>query len=160
MGNLTDHVLTHGLAASSLRPLATAAGVSDRMLLYYFEDKTAILVAVFAEVEQDFDTFLKAMTYPRRLTLEALLEDAVPKMLETPVWPILRLWLEAQNLAGHGDADCQKFAQTIARRVLSWASAHSLSREKGADSARFLVSLNGMAALKAAGMQDTGMLAV
>jgi len=30
---LADHVLAHGLSASSLRPLAKAAGTSGRMLL-------------------------------------------------------------------------------------------------------------------------------
>lgn len=43
---LTDHVLAHGLSASSLRPLAKAAGTSDRMLLYYFKDKAEIISAV------------------------------------------------------------------------------------------------------------------
>ena len=32
LGKLADHVLAHGLSASSLRPLAKAAGTSDRML--------------------------------------------------------------------------------------------------------------------------------
>ena len=37
---LSSHILAHGLARSSLRELAAAAGVSDRMLLYYFDDKS------------------------------------------------------------------------------------------------------------------------
>ena len=36
---LTAYVLAQGLSASSLRPLAKAAGTSDRMLLYHFADK-------------------------------------------------------------------------------------------------------------------------
>jgi AcrR family transcriptional regulator len=35
---LTDYVLAEGLSAASLRPLAKAAGTSDRLLLYYFND--------------------------------------------------------------------------------------------------------------------------
>ena len=42
---LADHVLAHGLSASSLRPLAKAAGTSDRMLLYYFADKSEMMTA-------------------------------------------------------------------------------------------------------------------
>ena len=40
---MADHVLSEGLAAGTLRPLAAAAGTSDRMLLYYFADKDELL---------------------------------------------------------------------------------------------------------------------
>ena len=43
---LTDYVLAEGLSATSLRPLAKAAGMRDRMLLYYFADKLVIITAV------------------------------------------------------------------------------------------------------------------
>ena len=36
---MADHLLAEGLGAATLRPLAAAAGTSDRMLLYYFTDK-------------------------------------------------------------------------------------------------------------------------
>ena len=36
---LAAYVLEHGLAGLSLRPLAAAAGTSDRMLLYHFASK-------------------------------------------------------------------------------------------------------------------------
>ena len=42
---LSGHLLATGLAQVSLRQLATAAGVSDRMLLYYFDDKAEVLSA-------------------------------------------------------------------------------------------------------------------
>ncbi|MEM7525681.1 MAG: TetR family transcriptional regulator, partial [Pseudomonadota bacterium] len=47
---LADAVLANGLDAASLRPLAKAVGTSDRMLLYYFADKTALLTATFDRV--------------------------------------------------------------------------------------------------------------
>jgi len=40
---LAAHVLTHGLGQASLRPLARAAGTSDRMLLYHFGSKEALM---------------------------------------------------------------------------------------------------------------------
>ncbi|HET6561729.1 MAG TPA: TetR/AcrR family transcriptional regulator [Marmoricola sp.] len=48
----TDHVLEHGLVGLSLRPLATALGTSDRMLLYHFADKDD-LVATVLRVSND-----------------------------------------------------------------------------------------------------------
>jgi len=41
-----DYVLAHGLAGLSIRPLAAALGLSHRTLLYYFESKDKLIVAV------------------------------------------------------------------------------------------------------------------
>jgi AcrR family transcriptional regulator len=40
---LAAHVLAEGLGGASLRPLARAAGTSDRMLLYHFGTKEALI---------------------------------------------------------------------------------------------------------------------
>ena len=46
---VTDHVLAHGLIGLTLRPLAAAVGTSDRMLLYHFGSRDALVSAVVAE---------------------------------------------------------------------------------------------------------------
>jgi len=45
-----DHVLAEGLIGLTLRPLAAALGTSDRMLLYHFESRDALVSAVVARV--------------------------------------------------------------------------------------------------------------
>ncbi|MCA3750444.1 MAG: TetR family transcriptional regulator, partial [Phenylobacterium sp.] len=40
---LAGHLLASGLSRTSVRQLAAAAQVSDRMLLYYFRDKAEAL---------------------------------------------------------------------------------------------------------------------
>lgn len=42
----TDHALEHGLIGLSLRPMAAALGTSDRMLIYHFGSKDALVAAV------------------------------------------------------------------------------------------------------------------
>jgi AcrR family transcriptional regulator len=42
----TDYALKHGLIGLSLRPLAAAMGTSDRMLIYHFGSKDALITAV------------------------------------------------------------------------------------------------------------------
>src|SRR5258705_10074843 len=44
----TDHVLEHGMAGLSLRPLALALGTSPRMLLYHFGSKEQLVTDVLA----------------------------------------------------------------------------------------------------------------
>ncbi len=60
---IADHLLAEGLGAATLRPMAEAAGTSDRMLLYYFADKGELLTATLTRVAA---------------RMVSLLDDAVP----------------------------------------------------------------------------------
>jgi AcrR family transcriptional regulator len=48
---VTDHVLEHGLIGLTLRPVASAIGTSDRMLLYHFGSRDELVAAVVTRVE-------------------------------------------------------------------------------------------------------------
>lgn len=48
----TDHVLANGLIGLTLRPLAAAIGTSDRMLIYHFESRDALVSAVVARATE------------------------------------------------------------------------------------------------------------
>ncbi|MBZ5741346.1 TetR family transcriptional regulator [Nocardioides mangrovi] len=48
LDEVTDHVLAHGLIGLTLRPLAAAIGTSDRMLIYHFGNRDALVSAVVA----------------------------------------------------------------------------------------------------------------
>jgi AcrR family transcriptional regulator len=46
LDSVTDHALEHGLIGLSLRPVAAAVGTSDRMLIYHFGTRDALVSAV------------------------------------------------------------------------------------------------------------------
>jgi AcrR family transcriptional regulator len=46
LDQVTDHVLENGLIGLTLRPVAAAIGTSDRMLIYHFESRDALVSAV------------------------------------------------------------------------------------------------------------------
>jgi AcrR family transcriptional regulator len=48
LDRVTDHVLEHGLIGLTLRPVAAAIGTSDRMLIYHFDNRDALVSAVVA----------------------------------------------------------------------------------------------------------------
>jgi AcrR family transcriptional regulator len=48
LDRVTAHVLEHGLIGLSLRPVAAAVGTSDRMLIYHFTSRDALVSAVVA----------------------------------------------------------------------------------------------------------------
>ncbi len=47
---VADYVLEHGLIDLTLRPVAAAIGTSDRMLIYHFASRDALVSAVVARV--------------------------------------------------------------------------------------------------------------
>jgi len=57
----TDHVLAEGLIGLTLRPLAAALNTSDRMLLYHFESRDALVSAVVARATQRAITAVDAL---------------------------------------------------------------------------------------------------
>ncbi len=54
------HLLRHGVANLSLRPLAAAAGTSARMLVHHFGSKEKLIAAVMEKVHVRFQASLQA----------------------------------------------------------------------------------------------------
>lgn len=155
---LADHVLAHGLVAASLRPLAKAAGTSDRMLLYYFSDKTEIIAATLQHIAERMVTLLSARTAPQPLPLGELITHLSSVVLDEQFWPYMCVWLELASRAGRGDPLYAPIAMQIGSGFLAWgesqlASPDSASRAR--DAARLLVTIEGMVLVKAIGMGAT-----
>jgi AcrR family transcriptional regulator len=60
----TDYVLEHGLIGLSLRPLGTAIGTSDRMLLYHFADKDDLVATVLGVANDRAVAEVRALPTP------------------------------------------------------------------------------------------------
>jgi AcrR family transcriptional regulator len=122
---LAQHVLEHGLAGASLRPLAKAAGTSDRMLIYHFGSKDGLVTALLDHVAKMYSGAL-AMTYPsepaasRRECAQRLLEIARAPMFA----PFLKLWWEIVAGASTGDPAYRASASAMMDSQLAWFEAH------------------------------------
>jgi AcrR family transcriptional regulator len=53
-------LVEHGIANSSLRPIAAALGTSPRILMFHFKSKEGLLQAVFAELHSRLQASLRA----------------------------------------------------------------------------------------------------
>ena len=154
LGKLADHVLAHGLAASSLRPLATAAGTSDRMLLYYFADKSELVAAVLHHIAGRMVTLMEGASAPKQLPYEALLA-LIMATLDYPAFsPYMRVFLEVASGAANGDATLARIGEAIGRGFLQWGKAQLDSDTPDKDAARLLVTVEGTVFLRAIGMRD------
>lgn len=155
--HMADFVLDKGLGAASLRPLATAAGISDRMLLYHFRDKAEVIGAVLERISQRLAALLAGSVAAEQLPLAVLERRLSDAVREPALWPYMRVWLEMAALAAGGDATCRTIGERIARGFLAWGASQLDSAdpaERARDAARLLVTVEGIVLLRSVGLQD------
>lgn len=146
---LADHVLAHGLAASSLRPLARAAGLSDRMLLYYFKDKDAVIEATLARIVARLTARLTRHVDAAPLPLEALATKLLAILVADDLWPYMCVWLEIAAMAARGDAFYRTVGGQIGEGFLAWGEAQL---ENPKDATALLVKIEGTIVLRSLGI--------
>jgi AcrR family transcriptional regulator len=154
---LAEYILEHGLAATSLRQLAKAAGVSDRMLLYYFADKAEVLWESLSQITEGLITVLDAAVPDRRFDLDTLLAKALQLTRSAEVRPSMRLWLEIIAAAAKNEEPFPKLAAEILNRFLDWldqrlAIPDDAKRSEAA--ARILATIDGIALFDLVGRED------
>ncbi|MEQ9520315.1 MAG: TetR/AcrR family transcriptional regulator [Parvibaculum sp.] len=103
VAKLAGHFLASGLEDTSLRRLADVAGTSDRMLLYYFENKDDLVVSVLTHIGDDLALVLEAKfadePKPPAEVMRALWELVKSVALADQ----LRLWLDLSSRASRQD---------------------------------------------------------
>ncbi len=164
---MADHLLLHGLAGASLRPLAAAAGTSDRMLLYYFKDKDELLTATLGRIMARLAGLLGdagSGAGPKPFT--ALLLEVRAVFRSPDLQPYMRLWIELAASAARDEAPHRAVAGLIADGFLAWTAGRLLV-EREADrtplAALLLATVDGLALLDAVGrdgMADSAVAAL
>ncbi|HWA63137.1 MAG TPA: TetR/AcrR family transcriptional regulator [Caulobacteraceae bacterium] len=152
---LAAHLLRTGLADASLRQLAGAAGVSDRMLLYYFSDKAEVLAAALERVAAQLAGRLEAAV-PAGTVLPASKLIAVAAVLTTEdeMRPYMRLWIEVVAAAARGEAPFVEIARQIAAGFMQWIEARLVPGQpddpeaRQAAAAAILAAIDGLALLE------------
>lgn len=155
---LADHVLAHGIGAASLRPLAAAAGTSDRMLLYYFPDKEALIAALLERVALRMLLALEAELPDRTpLARDELMQRLWPVATSPTFRPYMVVWLEVAALAARNAEPYRQIAGQIAEGFLEWAKGR-LALQPGEDptqkAAELLTRIDGAMLMHALGRGD------
>ncbi len=153
---LADHVLAHGLASASLRPLAEAMGTSDRMLLYYFKDKAELVAAILQTIAARMTALLAPLQALPPQPFDALRKLLTRAMLDDGLWPYMRLWLELASRAASDDAVARATGEAIARGFLALCEKLLDTPAPGrrADATRLLMAVEGAVLLKSLGLAD------
>ena len=120
---IANHLLAEGLNKTGLRLLAEVAGTSDRMLIYYFGSKDAlldeVLRAIAANVTIQLDTFLGTQRRPAH----ELLAQLTSLMMNQTFEPAIQLWFELVGLAARGEEPYRSNAQILANNWIEWIAA-------------------------------------
>lgn len=155
---MADHLLREGMAGASLRPLAAAAGVSDRMLLYYFADKQELLTATLERVAMRVTGELdRALPLGEPRPFETLLAEIWAALGSPGVRAFMHLWLDLAAGAARGQEPHRTVAGGIADGFLMWAAVRLAVADEGsrmAEAARLLATIEGALILDAVGRRE------
>ncbi|THF67861.1 TetR/AcrR family transcriptional regulator [Deinococcus sp. Arct2-2] len=120
--NAAAYVLEHGLSDLSLRPLATAVGVSPRLLLYHFGSKENLVTEVLANI---FQRQAQLFTAPDPDFSPSQRLDALwAQLASNSMKPFLRSLFEVELRAMDGDPHYAQFATEALQGWLALAAAH------------------------------------
>ncbi|WP_353226604.1 TetR/AcrR family transcriptional regulator [Novosphingobium sp.] len=118
---LASHLLEHGLARTTLRELAAAAGVSDRMLMYYFRDKAEVMAATVAEIGQRLIVALNAAIPADTALSPAMLARHAAEVTTRPALkPYMRFWIEVVAAAGRREEPFVTIAALMMTGFRDW----------------------------------------
>jgi AcrR family transcriptional regulator len=152
---MADYVLSEGLAGATLRPLAAAAGTSDRMLLYYFTDKDELLTAILENIGDRLLGELSgsiAIAPPR--SFARLLEEVWTVLGSARHRPYMNIWYDLASRAARNRQPFRQAAGVIADSYLAWVEERLAPESDGTRSGSaslFLATVQGMYLIDAVG---------
>lgn len=121
LAQMGAHVLSHGLSTASLRPLAKAAGTSDRMLIYHFGSKDALVGELLAYLAGQLATQLtEALPQTPAQTQAAAMKEIVALLRREPFAAYMRLWLEIVAEAAQGNAVFAAIGHAMIDGYVAW----------------------------------------
>lgn len=160
LGRIARHLLEVGLSGAGLRSLAAAAGVSDRMLLYYFANKDEVLTLALGMLATDMASALDRSVPPApKRGLVELRRDIRDAVRGPELKAFMCLWLEIASRASRNVAPYDQLARIIAEGFQSWISARLRASHDG-EAALLLATVEGIVVLDAIGRGDVADSAV
>ena len=120
---IADHLLAEGLNKTGLRLLAQVAGTSDRMLIYYFGSKEALLDEVLGTIAANVTVQLDALLGTQPRPAGELLAQLTSLTMNESFAPAVQLWFELVGLAARGEEPYLSNARILADNWVAWIAA-------------------------------------
>ena len=114
------HLLQHGFGNSGIRALAKSAGMSDRMVMYYFATKDELIADALLVMAKGMTASLELLVPQKRATGAQILKALSDAAHSPEVRPVLRLWFEVVGRAVAGDEPYKSTATLILDNWEQW----------------------------------------
>lgn len=117
---VADVLLADGVAQAPLRDLAARLGTSDRMLLYYFEDKADLVRASIAEVAARLDAMLAGgEAAPEPASPGEVLRSTAGFLSGAEIAPFMNVWADILARSGRGEEPFKAIAHARVQASLA-----------------------------------------
>jgi AcrR family transcriptional regulator len=141
---IANAVLAGGLGEASLRPLARAAGTSDRMLIYHFGTKEALIADLLAYMARSYAGAIDAAMAAegRAATRGQALARILRHARSDAMQPFMRVWWEIVAGSARGVPGYLPAAQAMMDELLGWLEGQMPEGDPDpAGGARYLLTL-------------------
>ena len=118
---VAQHLVTRGFEESGIRALAASAGVSDRMLMYYFETKEELIAQALLLLAEGMNASLDQLIPQRRASARQIVEALTASDNQNDLQrSVLMLWFEIVGLAIRGAEPYRSTAKQILEGYEQW----------------------------------------
>lgn len=160
---MVGHVVQHGIAEASLRPLAQAAGTSDRMLIYHFGSKQGVIAEVLEALGRQFGEMLDAQlaNEPSASRADCLRQLSV--IARSPdMRPAMRVWMQILAAAAAGEIAYIETGRRIVQQMTGWIMRHLPAGDSDpvGTAKAMLAAIEGAIVLDLAGCSDVADTAI
>ncbi|MEX3014255.1 TetR/AcrR family transcriptional regulator [Gymnodinialimonas hymeniacidonis] len=158
---MAAHVVEHGLTTASLRPLAKAAGTSDRMLIYHFSDKDGVIGALLEYLAERFTQGLDAAIPEARFESPGAVLHAVVGVMRSPMASgYARVWLDIVAASARGELAYGQTGGAIITGFTAWVMKRLPEGEGEATARALLTVLEGTLVMDAVGHSEAADAAI
>ncbi|MFD0915696.1 TetR/AcrR family transcriptional regulator [Pseudahrensia aquimaris] len=151
---LAAHVMQHGLQNASLRPLANAAGTSDRMLIYHFGSKDRLVAQIAHHIASIVRARLNtSLPQERAQSRRQCAEEVMEQISSEGGRAFLHVWFDMLAMAEREGEVYRSIAGEVIGTFHDWLLLRLPLSDPDPEEAvqRILVWLEGNLVLKAAG---------
>lgn len=117
---VAGHLLNEGFHNSGLRALARSAGVSDRMLMYYFANKEELVAAALLYLAERLSVQLNQLVPAARVSGDELINTLTAAGRTPEVRAFLALWFEMVGPAIRGHSPFRATTEQILTNWEDW----------------------------------------
>ena len=111
-----QHLIREGFRNSGLRALATSIGISDRMVMYYFETKDELIAAAIGAIAENLAVGMEQSLPPGTISAQQALDALLSQEQNQETTAIMQLWFEIVGLAVRGDEPYKSTASLLLSR--------------------------------------------